>query len=166
MKRDEEPWIEDGHDSPHGFGDPVDPEGSDEFVWNISGPCPSRTRPSRSPDFDRAWAELLHVHALTEARILREACRLRQGFDREASCTEGDDPRESSAGRPSQAELRLALWRTKVQCELELALVDGVEPHALSRFCAAHAIHRWPTAQKLAQASIAVEDCSQGRGLL
>jgi len=186
MKRDEGPWIEEGHDDPNGSGDSIgsrDSAGSGDSSGSGDPACPGEpvarrvpvdkrpspagARPERTPSFERAWAELLRVHELTEARILREACRLRQSFDRGAfPPPTGPASVRGPVRRPPDAELRIALWRTRVRGELELALVDGIEPHALSRFCVVHGVHRWPSARELAGASLALEDCSSGRDLL
>ena len=112
----------------------------------------SRNEPGAAPDtfmvgrltLEAALRELERVHYLEQARLLREACRLRRG--------------------PASPE-RLACWLRHCREELALAACDGVEPPADLRACAVRALAAWPTARELARLSLELHDCRVGRRL-
>lgn len=126
-------------------------------------PSPLQGTRRREIDLACAWEELIRVHELEQARLLREACRLRRTADARASspCKKGTDD-----GRPDRFEIARALWRRRAEEALALALADGLEPPACLRFCAAHAFDRWPSSEALAEASLLLEDCASARSLL
>lgn len=97
---------------------------------------PLEEPPASDGDVDpvRAWRELVRVHALEQARLLRAAARLRRAF---AS--------DRGLFRPA----RLTAWRRRAQEALELAYADGLEPPARLRFSVAHSIRRWSDADEL-----------------
>ena len=144
-----------------------------------SAPDPSSRRGSSSIDFERAWRELVRVHELEEARLLRAACGLCRGREsRGAAAADGEvvpvrraprpdapHPDASERRRPGAAELRVALWRRRADEAIALALADGLEPTAALRFCAAQPVVRWPAPGELARASLELEDCAAGRRL-
>jgi hypothetical protein len=100
------------------------------------------------PSFAEAERELLIVHAIECARLLREASNLH--------CMAGDD-----GGR---AALRAhARWKLACREELDCARRDGRGPHPLLLRCLMRPIARWPRAVELALAAQELDACDAGR---
>ena len=119
-------------------------------------------RGSPAVRFEDALRELMHVHRLEQARLLRVAChhRMRSSLQSGSLLPPPRSPRELSECRTRKD------WRAVALEEIRTARADGAGVDPVLAELARTGIASWRTASSIAGAALEVEPCCRGRVVL